>query len=198
MSFRHFILGLLTRQPMSGYDVKGYLENLDWLISSPSFGSVYPALHDLLEDGLVTVEVIHSQDRPARKVYTITEAGRRTLQAEVNEPLDSDASLKEFVMRLMMADSLSHTGLVACLRQRRSQVALHRAALEQAIEARDKTVKQGKHLAFDFGLTAAMAEIAWLDSALEHLSQERPLGEGAHSSSDLMLQEIDVDLCWRM
>jgi PadR family transcriptional regulator AphA len=178
MNLRHFILGLLAFQPMSGYDVKGYLENLDWLISSPSFGSVYPALHDLLEDDLVTVEIIHSQDRPARKVYTITEAGRRALRMEISEPLDSDASLREFVMRLMVADSLSHTGLIACLQQRRSQVAFHQAALEQAIEPRDRAVKQGKHLAFDFGLTAAMAEIAWLDSALERLSQERSLGEG--------------------
>lgn len=181
MNLRHFILGLLTRQPMSGYDIKGYLESLDWLIRSPSFGSVYPALHGLLKDDLVTVEVIHSQDRPARKVYTITEAGRRALRAGVNEPLNSDASLREFVMRLMMADSLSHTGLVTCLRQRRSQVAFRRTALEQAIEPRDKTVKRGKHLAFDFGLMAAMAEIAWLDSALERLSQERTLGEGAYA-----------------
>jgi PadR family transcriptional regulator AphA len=179
MSLRHFILGLLARQPMSGYDIKGYLESLDWLISSPSFGSVYPALHGLLKDGLVTMEVIHNQDRPARKVYSITEAGRRALRAWVGEPLDSDVSLRAFVMRLMVADSLSHTGLIACLRQRRSQVAFHRAALERAIETHDKTVKQGKHLAFDFGLTAAMAEIAWLDSALERLSQERPSGEGA-------------------
>jgi PadR family transcriptional regulator AphA len=179
MNLRHFILGLLARQPMSGYDIKGCLESLDWLISSPSFGSVYPALHGLLKDSLVTVEVIHNQDRPARKVYSITEAGRRALRVWVSEPLDSDVSLRAFVMRLMVADSLSHTGLIACLRQRRSQVAFHRAALERAIETHDKTVKQGKHLAFDFGLTAAMAEIAWLDSALERLSQERPSGEGA-------------------
>jgi PadR family transcriptional regulator AphA len=180
MNLRHFILGLLARQPMSGYDIKGCLESLDWLISSPSFGSVYPALHGLLKDGLVTVEVIHNQDRPARKVYSITEAGKRALRVWVSEPLDSDVSLRAFVMRLMLANSLSPTGLIACLRQRRSQVAFHRAALEQAIEARDMTMKQGKHLAFDFGLTAATAEIAWLDSALERLSQERPPREGAH------------------
>jgi DNA-binding PadR family transcriptional regulator len=180
MSLRHFILGLLARQSMSGYDVKGYLESFDWLISSPSFGSVYPALHGLLKDDLVTVEVIHSQDRPARKVYIIMETGRRALRAWVSEPLDSDVSMREFVMRLMVADSLSHTNLIACLRQRRSQVAFHRAALEQAIEPRDKTMNREKHLAFDFGLTAAMAEIAWLDSALKRLSQERPLAEGAH------------------
>ena len=180
MSLRHFILGLLARQPMSGYDIKGYLESLEWLISSPSFGSVYPALHGLLKDSLATVEVIHNQDRPARKVYTITEAGRRALHTWVSEPLESDISLRAFVMRLMLANNLSHASLIACLRQRRSQVAFHRAALEQLIESRDRAGTQGKHLAFDFGLTAALAEIAWLDSALERLSQERPPAKGAH------------------
>ena len=54
---RHFILGLLTQQPMSGYGIKRSLKSLSWLIDSPSFGSIYPALRTLQEDGLVTVEV---------------------------------------------------------------------------------------------------------------------------------------------
>jgi PadR family transcriptional regulator AphA len=176
MSFRYFILGLLTRQPMSGYDVKRFLRHLDWLIDSPSFGSVYPALHTLLKDGLVTVKVIPNEDRPARKVYSATAAGRRALQSWISEPRDSGGSLRAFLMRLMLADSLSHTDLVAYLQQRRSQVALHRTALEQAFRAQDQTVRQRQDLAFDFGLTAATAELVWLDSTLERLSQERPLG----------------------
>ena len=76
MSIRRFILGLLARQPMSGYDIKRFLKSLSWLIDSPSFGSLYPALHALLEDGLVTVEVVPRQDKPPRKIYSVTEAGR--------------------------------------------------------------------------------------------------------------------------
>ena len=48
MGLCHFMLGLLAGS-------RGYLESLDWLIRSPSFGSLYPALHGLLKDGLVTV-----------------------------------------------------------------------------------------------------------------------------------------------
>ncbi len=80
VSTRHFILGLLTRQPMSGYDIKRFLKQLSWLVDSPSFGSLYPALHALLKDDRVTVEVIPRQDKPPRKIYTITEAGRQVLQ----------------------------------------------------------------------------------------------------------------------
>jgi DNA-binding PadR family transcriptional regulator len=184
MSFRYFILGLLAQQPMSGYDIKGYLGSLHWLVGSPSFGSVYPSLHALLKKGLVNVEVVQNEDRPARKVYSVTEEGRQVLQKWISKPLDSSGSLKAFLMRLMLANSLSHTGLVACLQQRRSQVEAHRAALAQAIEAHDRRVGFGQDLAFDFALTAAIAELGWLDRTLERLSHEcpeaRPLGEGVY------------------
>jgi DNA-binding PadR family transcriptional regulator len=158
---------------MSGYDVKGYLGSLDWLVGSPSFGSVYSNLHALLKDGLVDVEVIQNEERPSRKVYSITQAGTRVLQEWISEPLDSSGSLEAFLRRLMLANSLSDDDLVACLRRRRSQVAAYRAALEPATEAQDKALRLGQDLAFDFALTAATTEIAWLDRALECLSQER-------------------------
>jgi len=173
MSFRYFILGLLTQQPMSGYDVKGYLGSLDWLVGSPSFGSVYSNLHVLLEDGLVDVEVTQNEERPSRTVYSITEAGTRVSQEWISEPLDSSGSLEAFLRRLMLANSLSDDDLVACLRRRRSQVAAYQDALEPATEAQDKALRLGQDLAFDFALTAARTEIAWLDRALECLSQER-------------------------
>ncbi len=171
MSFRHFILGLLAQQPMSGYDIKRFLKSLDWLIGSPSFGSLYPTLHALLRDNLVIVDVVHSDDKPPRKVYSITEPGRQVLHEWINQPVEPDVSLRAFLMRLMLAGSLSRAGLLACLQQRRWQVASNRAALEQITEPHHKAVGLGQHLAFDFGLAAATAELAWLDRALERLSQ---------------------------
>jgi len=172
MSIRHLILGLLTRQPMSGYDIKRFLKSLSWLIDSPSFGSIYPILRALREDGLVTVEVVPRQGKPPRKTYTITEAGRKALREWVDQPVALDASLKTFVMRLILATNLSHTGLIAHLQQRRSQVAAHRAALKRIAETLEGTMDSGQRLTFSYGLTLATAELAWLDSTLEQLSQQ--------------------------
>ncbi len=169
MSFKYFILGLLTQRPMTGYDIKRLLQRLDWLIGSPSFGSVYPTLHALLKDGLVSLNVDQNNDRPARKVYSITMAGRRALQEWLDRPVEPGASLKEFLMRLMLAGNLSHHGLVTYLQQRRSEVAAHRATLEKVTNSKEKTAL-GRKLAFDYGLAAAKAELAWLDRTLEQLS----------------------------
>ena len=172
VSIRHLILGLLTQQPMSGYGIKRSLKSLSWLIDSPSFGSIYPALRALREDGLVTVEVAPRQGKPPRKIYTITEAGRLALREWMDQPVTPGASLKTFVMRLILANNFSHTGLISHLQQRRSQVAVHCATLNQIAEAMNGTIDPGQRLAFAYGLALATAELAWLDSTLEQLSQQ--------------------------
>ena len=156
---------------MSGYDIKRVLKSLAWLIGDPSFGSLYPALHALLHDGLATVEIFPRQDKPPRKVYSITDAGREALREWINQPA-SNASLKAFVMRLNLADSLSPAGLVAHLKQRRAQVAAHRATLEQADRTLNEREDLGQQLALNYGLALANAELAWLDRKLDGLSQQ--------------------------
>ncbi len=178
---RHFILGLLTRQPMSGYDIKRFLQDLSWLIDVPSLGSLYPSLHALLKDGLVTREVVANQDRPSRKIYSITEEGEKTLQAWLSQPSDSNASLKKFVMRLALADQLSQVGLPTHLEQRRAHVAAQKRALEQVVAAEDADADLGERLMYSYGLSLAAAELAWLDSTLARLSQTSPPAEAAEN-----------------
>jgi PadR family transcriptional regulator AphA len=170
-SIRHFVLGLLSRQPMSGYDIKRFLKRLSWLIDSPSFGSLYPALHALLKNDLVTVEVVPCEDKPPRKIYTITEAGRHVLREWMDQPVASNSSLKAFLMRLILASNLSHDGLITHLEQRQAQVTTHRLALEQTAGMMGEDMDLGDRLALDYGLTVASAELMWLDRVLFRLSQ---------------------------
>ena len=180
-SRRQLALGLLTQQPMSGYDIKRFLKGLSWLIDVPSLGSLYSSLHALLRDGLVTMEAVARQDRPPRKIYTITEAGKEALKVWLLQPVDSNASLKKFVLRLALVGQLSQVGLLAHLEQRRARVAAQRIALEQAIEAKDENTDLGERLMLDYGLSLATAELAWLDSTLARLSQPSLFVEAAES-----------------
>jgi len=170
-SLRYFVLGLISRQPMSGYDVKRYLDSLSWLIGNPSFGSLYPALHGLLEDGLVAVEVQPQPGKPDRKIYTITEAGRHGLTEWANRPAGAEASLRAFAMRLLLAGTLSPQSLREHLARRRVQVAEQRAALQREASAEGEVTDLKQHLALDYGLALADAELAWLDGVLSHLTR---------------------------
>jgi len=178
VSIRYLVLGLIAQNPMSGYDIRQFLENLSWLIGSPSCGSLYPALRQLLQDGLVTVDVDLREAKPPKKVYSITEAGRSALQDWIDQPT-IPGSLKAFVMRLMLANNLSRSGLIAQLQQRRSDVAGHQIRLAGVVKTVDETEDSGQHLALDYALAVARAETAWLDSMLERLSQTVGVGRSA-------------------
>lgn len=177
VSLRYFILGLLVRQPMSGYDIKGFVKSLSWLIGGVSSGSLYPALRALLEDGFVTVYVKQRQDRPPRKIYTIADAGRRELRQWVDRPTGPDRSIRAFIMRLILASNYSGAGLIARLEQRRLQAAAHRLALEEGIAGLGDSADLGQRLALDYALSVARAELAWLDRELGRVSQEASLVE---------------------
>ncbi len=169
-SFRYFVLGLLARQPMSGYDIRRLLGNLGWLLGNPSFGTIYPALHALLDDGLVTVQVVPHENRPARKIYTITEAGQKALDDRGAQLIPSGSSLKSFLMYLILADRSPHPELGTYLERRREMVTTRRLALEQMAGELDPQANPGQLMAIEYGMALASAEQAWLEAKLNELA----------------------------
>jgi DNA-binding PadR family transcriptional regulator len=71
---KYVILKLLKDKPRHGYEVMKELEDQMRGCYSPSPGTVYPTLQWLEDEGLVT-----SKDVEGKKVYEITDAGRKFL-----------------------------------------------------------------------------------------------------------------------
>ena len=71
---KYVILDLLKDKPSHGYEIIRRLEERFHGFYSPSAGSVYPTLQLLEDMGYVTV-----LDRDGKKVYTITDEGKRFL-----------------------------------------------------------------------------------------------------------------------
>src|ERR1700687_2884177 len=65
---------LLAEEPRNGYSIMQELEERSQGVWRPSPGSVYPALAQLEDEGL-----IRSEEVDARKRFAITDAGRETL-----------------------------------------------------------------------------------------------------------------------
>jgi DNA-binding PadR family transcriptional regulator len=108
LSIKHAILGLLTGGPLHGYGLKSAYEEHLAPGTTLNIGQVYPALDKLQNEGQVTVEVVAGQERPDRKVYTITDAGRKELQEWLAAPSRPEADpRKETYLKLMLARRLS-------------------------------------------------------------------------------------------
>lgn len=74
------ILAVLGRGPRHGYGIAREIEQRSTGALSLGEGSLYPALRALEREGLVTSAWEEQESGPARKVYTLTEAGRAVLE----------------------------------------------------------------------------------------------------------------------
>src|SRR4030042_7192386 len=76
---KYVILDLLKDKPRHGYDIIRELEKLSYGLYKPSPGVIYPTLQMLEEMGYAS-----STEQEGKRVYSITEEGRKFLENQSN------------------------------------------------------------------------------------------------------------------
>ena len=130
MNVRTLCLGILALNEASGYEIKKAVE--DGMFAhfiDASYGSIYPALTQMLADGHVEVREEAHPGKPPKKVYSITEAGRKALRRELHVNPRQDKFKSEFLFQALFRDELSAEHMsevfdaqLAYLRQELAQV----------------------------------------------------------------------------
>ena len=80
MSLEHAILGFLNYRPFSGYDLKKIFDTSVQHFWPADQAQIYRTLNRLGDNGWAEMEIIEQINRPDRKVYFITAAGREELR----------------------------------------------------------------------------------------------------------------------
>jgi PadR family transcriptional regulator, phenolic acid-responsive transcriptional regulator len=83
------ILGLLKKQPSTGYDIKKFIEKELGIFSKLETQSIYYPLKQLDKSGMVTKKVVTETKRP-RHVYCITLKGQKEFERLSREALLSN------------------------------------------------------------------------------------------------------------
>ncbi|MBB5936694.1 PadR family transcriptional regulator [Streptomyces zagrosensis] len=84
------ILGFLCEGPLHGYELKNRIQGLSGHIRPVSDGALYPAISRLVKGGLVEQRTEPGTGAAARRVLTLTEAGRTELRARLRHPKQAD------------------------------------------------------------------------------------------------------------
>jgi DNA-binding PadR family transcriptional regulator len=106
MSLPHLLLGLLSEEPRTGYELERALrEELDpfW---RAGFSQIYPALARMRREGWVLLRVLGPRRGPPRLLYRATAAGRRELRRWLEEPPEPPRRNDAALARLALADAL--------------------------------------------------------------------------------------------
>jgi DNA-binding PadR family transcriptional regulator len=116
MDVRTICLGILTRGDATGYEIKKLFEADGYQhFVEASFGSIYPALGRLTEEGLVLVREEAQEKRPDRKVYSITPRGRAAFIGALMKPLPEDKHRSPFVFAMLFSHLLPQAHVTAML-----------------------------------------------------------------------------------
>ena len=80
MSLDYAILGFLNYEPMTGYDLKKFFDDSVRHFWHADQSQIYRSLNKLEEKSWAEMTVVEQVDRPDRKVYSITDEGKRKLK----------------------------------------------------------------------------------------------------------------------
>jgi PadR family transcriptional regulator AphA len=126
----YVILGMVSREPRSGYEIKTVVDNTTRFFWAASYGQIYPELKRLAEAGLVEGADAPRGDRK-RIVYAITAEGRAALERWLHEPPRTYEMREEGLLKLFFAGALPPGEATATLRAMRE----HRLGLAERLRA---------------------------------------------------------------
>lgn len=118
MDVKTLCLGLLSIQEACGYDLKKEFESTFKHFFPAGYGSIYPALADLADAGLVSCRDVPQNGKPDRKTYRITEAGRETFASALETTNPQHKIRSEFLAMLYFADAMQPARVEALLNER--------------------------------------------------------------------------------
>ena len=122
MSLEHAILGFLNYGSFSGYDLKKVFDTSVQHFWPADQSQIYRTLARLEEQGLAEVEVVHQENRPDRKEYHITPAGKETLREWLTNPLPPEEVRSAPLIQIFFAGQLSDEEILAGLEEQAEQI----------------------------------------------------------------------------
>jgi DNA-binding PadR family transcriptional regulator len=104
MSIKYAVLGVLAERPLHGYALRTAFEKRLGDLWELSYGQVYQILTSLERDGFITASWQKIGNRPRRKVFAITAAGREALRTWlIGAPAQPARVRDELYLRLLLA-----------------------------------------------------------------------------------------------
>lgn len=116
----YVILGMVSREPRSGYEIKAAVDSTTRFFWAASYGQIYPELKRLSEAALVE-GVDASQGDRKRTRYAITADGKAELKDWLRKPPEASEMREEGLLKLFFSGVLKPAEAVETLRAMRKR-----------------------------------------------------------------------------
>lgn len=168
------LLGVLSVGPMSGYQMRQFMEQSTGNFWTESFGQIYPALKRMVAEGLVEVASQEGEGPTAKKVYRITEAGEARLRAWLGVPARPQPNRNEMLLKVFFGDRAEAGVVVGQVRAAYWRHAEELAGYERTLAQieRDHAGHPGMpfwRMTLRYGMAEARMVMLWCEQTLAEL-----------------------------
>ncbi|TYS65777.1 hypothetical protein FZC76_18020 [Sutcliffiella horikoshii] len=171
MSVKQIILGILSWKASTGYEIKNEVEysgrQLGW--GKMSYGSIYPTLKELQQEGLITVQESNTTNR-ITKVYDITSKGWLELESWIEEPSAYPITKDDLLIKMSFWDHVrssdDDTILISKLEERKNET---QNLLNHFLQWENNEVSTIGRVAFfsmDYVKSKLETELKWIEKTL--------------------------------
>jgi len=164
---------------MTGYELKKFFDTSVAHFWNAELSQIYPTLKQLESEGLVEMKVKVQADRPNRKVYSITDDGRRELLDWLATPAEPDQFREPLLIKVFFGATLPKPDLIRVLRHRAEEMRKgiesyeHGCSVIQKFAAAVGLQREAPfwQLTIDCGVRHCQMAIEWAEEAIGKIEQ---------------------------
>ncbi|MCQ2468102.1 MAG: PadR family transcriptional regulator [Clostridia bacterium] len=169
------ILGLLSHERLSGYDIKKRIDGTISFFWKGSFGSIYPSLSAMEEEGLITStnESINGRDKIT---YEITKAGKNKLKEWLKDTKATNDLKYETLLKVFFGGvggkEITLNSIDSFETDIKRDLEILRCYQSNLSKALDNEDHMYYYLTVSFGVKSYEAYLEWCKEARELLSKK--------------------------
>ena len=172
---QYAILGKLSKQDLSGYDLINFFKKVSHCYWSESNAQVYGMLKRFEEQGLVTATDDKNSGARKRRVYSITDKGMQHLKEWLAQPTNSCMYRDELMLKLSCGQHMSQELIIKQLQDFRRQI-LEQLEDQQRIVDHIADDHDGRDdqaylmMVYDYVGMGLKTKLQWVDKQLSDLA----------------------------
>ena len=174
--FDYVVIGMVMHEPLTGYDIKKYVDASIGNFFKASHGQLYPALKRLTDKGCLTMKEQSQGDR-VKKYYHATKLGRDAFMNWLSAPADFNSSSDILMVKIFFFGELPNE--IRCQRLYECEL-----FIQQSLHKLREIEKQFAHsiendrdyfeiATLYYGIQNCLSTLRWL----AHIKEKKPYSE---------------------